>query len=402
MTRAARALAHLGEVDATLAVLALWCRHRDGAGVTRTEGDVITYGPGFDRLALPEQVGLLAHHVLHVALRHSARQAGLAERLGAGFDASLFGLAADGIINQVLVLAGHAIPRPAVLLTDLLAEAGLPAQSPVAALQDWDVDRLALALHRAPDRARRLRDWGKARGFQTDLASGPPSEAGKGQSEADWRNHLLRAFEAGRKAGSGIGRLGAVLADLSRDGTPWERLLRGLLAQALAERPRPSWKRPAGHWVARLAEAEARGGPVPVFAPGRQRQNQVARLVIGLDTSLSIDALTLDLFAAEAQAIARRSRAEAHLLAFDETVFATTRLDPAGWERLRLPELRRGGGTDYHDLFRKAGALGPSILVVLTDLDAPLPPAPRFPLLWAVIGPAQSPGYGKVLRLDQG
>jgi hypothetical protein len=81
-TRAARALAHLGEVDPALAVLALWCRHRDGAGTTRTSGDVITYGSGFGHLGLPEQVGLVAHHVLHVALRHSSRQAGLAERLG--------------------------------------------------------------------------------------------------------------------------------------------------------------------------------------------------------------------------------------------------------------------------------------------------------------------------------
>jgi len=82
--RAARAVAHLGEVDPALAVLALWCRIRDGDGPTRTTGDTITVGPTFDRLGLPEQVGLVAHHVLHVALRHSDRQAGLAERLGDG------------------------------------------------------------------------------------------------------------------------------------------------------------------------------------------------------------------------------------------------------------------------------------------------------------------------------
>ena len=98
MTRAARALAHLGEVDPALAVLSLWCRHRDGAE-TRTAGEVITYAPGFDTLGLPEQVGTVAHHVLHVALRHSARQAALAERAGPGFDPLLYGLAADGIVN---------------------------------------------------------------------------------------------------------------------------------------------------------------------------------------------------------------------------------------------------------------------------------------------------------------
>lgn len=397
--RAARALAHLGEVDATLAVLALWCRHRDGTGATCTAGDVITYGPAFDLLGLPEQVGLVAHHVLHVTLSHSARQASLSERLGEGFDASLFGLAADGIINETLILAGHAIPRPAVTLTALLAEAGLPAQSAVGALEEWDTDRLAMALHRDPKRAQRLRDWGKTKGFTLDLAIGTPEDKGKGQSTSDWRNHVLRAFEAGRKAGTGIGRLGAVLADLAPDTVPWEIHLRGLLARTLTERPRPSWRRPSGSWVARMADAEHRGGPVPVFEPGRQRMDYRPRIVIGLDTSSSIDAQTLQLFTAEAEAIVRRTGAEAHFMAFDESVSTQIRLDQNGWSALCDVPLRTGGGTDFHDLFDKASTIRPSIAVILTDLDAPLPPAPQFPILWAVPLAVPDPPYGRVIGI---
>ena len=397
--RAARALSHLGEVDAALAVLALWCRHRDGTGTTQTAGDVITYGPAFDLLGLPEQIGLVAHHVLHVALQHSARQSGLAERLGESFDTSLFGLAADGIINETLILAGHAIPRPAVTLTGLLSEAGLPAQSAVGALEEWDASRLAMALHRDAKRAQRLRDWGKTKGFEVDLATGEPENEGKGQSTSDWRNHVMRAFEAGRKAGTGIGRLGAVLADLAPETVPWEILLRGLLALALTERPRASWRRPSGSWVARMADAEHRGGPVPVFEPGRQRLDYQPRIVIGLDTSSSIDARTLQLFTAEAEAIVRRTGAEAHFLAFDETVFTQMRLDQNGWRQLRDLPLRTGGGTDFHDLFEKASKIRPSIAVILTDLDAPLPPAPPFPILWAVPHTVPDPPYGRVIGI---
>jgi predicted metal-dependent peptidase len=400
-TRATRALAHLGEVDPALAVLSLWCRHRDGMGTTRTEGDTITYGPGFDTLGLPEQVGLVAHHVLHVALRHSDRQAGLAERLGDGFDASLFGLAADGIINETLILAGHALPRPAVTLSDLLAEAGIPAKSAVDALERWDADRLAMALHSDPKRAQKLRDWGKTRGFAKDLGLGEPGQEGERQSVADWRNQILRALEAGRRAGSGIGRLGAILADLAPASVPWEVHLRGLLARALIERPHRSWRRPSGAWVARMAEAERRGGPVPVFESGRQRMDQRPRIVIGLDTSSSIDPQTLRLFTAEAEAIARRSGAEAHLLAFDEVVFAQDRLDPQGWPALRDASFRTGGGTDFGDLFDKATKIAPAIAVILTDLDAPLPPAPRFPVIWAVPGAVADPPFGTVLRLGE-
>lgn len=400
--RAARAVAHLGEVDPALAVLALWCRMRDGDGPTRTTRDTITVGPTFDRLGLPEQVGLVAHHVLHVALRHSDRQAGLAERLGDGFDATLFGLAADGIINETLILAGHAIPRPAVTLTDLLATAGLPATSPVDALGQWDADRLAMALHADPKRAERLRDWGQTRGFSVDLHSGTPEDDGKGQTAADWRNQVLRALEAGRKAGSGIGRLGAILADLTPDSVPWEVHLRGLLARALTERPRASWRRPSGAWVARSAMARRHGGPVPVFEPGRTRTDHRPRIVIGLDTSSSINLQTLRLFTAEARSIARRTGAEAHLLAFDEAVFSETRLDDQGWNSLHGQAWRTGGGTDFGDLFARAAQLGPSILVVLTDLDAPLPPRPTFAVLWAVPGAVTPPPYGRVLGIGEG
>jgi len=396
-SRAARALAHLAEVDPALAVLGLWCRHRDGH-VTATRGDTITYGAAFATLGLPEQVGLAAHHILHVALRHSARQAALAERLGDAFQADLFTLAADGIINETLLLAGHALPRPAITLTDLLAQAGLPAESPIAALSDWDADRLSMALHADPDRARRLSDWARSKGFQTDLSAGDPQE-GPAQSTADWRNHMLRALEAGRKAGTGIGRLGAILADLAPASVPWELHLRRLLARALTDHPRPSHRRPSSRWIAALAEAERSGRPAPAFQPGRQRQDMRPRIAIGLDTSSSIPPQTLRLFAAEAEAIARRTGAETHLLAFDETVSTTLRLDPNGWSGLRDTALRTGGGTDFTDLFARIAPLAPALAVILTDLDAPLPAKPGFPILWAVTEAVDPPPYGRLLRL---
>ncbi|MEJ6387990.1 vWA domain-containing protein [Gymnodinialimonas ulvae] len=397
--RASRALAHLGEVDPALAVLALWCRHRDGAGATKTQGASISYGPTFASLGLAEQVGLVAHHVLHVALQHSDRKAALAERLGTRFDGGLFDLAADAIINETLQLAGHALPRPAVLVTDLLSEIGEPSPSAVAALSDWDADRLAMLLHADPQRAEKARDFGAARGFVQDLELGEPDNEGTPQTAADWRGQMLRALEAGRKAGTGIGRLGAILADLAPPTVPWEVELRGLLAKALSDAPRVSHRRPAGRWVAMAADAQARARPEPVFEPGRARDGTRSRVVVALDTSSSIDPLVQSLFFNEIQGVKRRSGAEVHLLAFDEEVFETRRIDG-----LRPPlaglELRNGGGTDFAPVFATARGLDPSVLVLLTDLDAPPPDAPRFPVIWAVPGrvPVEAP-FGRVLRL---
>jgi predicted metal-dependent peptidase len=402
-TRATRALAHLGEVDPALAVLSLWCGHRDGEGATRTMGDTIVYGPGFASLGLAEQVGLAAHHVLHVALRHADRQAALAERLGPRFDASLYGLAADGIINETLLLAGHGLPRPAVTLTDLLDEIGRPAKSPVEALADWDADRLAVLLHSDARLAEKARDWGVTRGFAQDLGLGEPDDTGERQKTADWRNQLLRALEAGRKAGTGVGRLGAILADMAPAETAWEVVLRGILARALTDRPRVSHRRPAGAWVAMMAEAQAGGRPEPAFQPGLARRSDRPRIAIGLDTSSSIDPLTLSLFVAETEGIVRRTGAEAHLLAFDEAVHDTRRIDDAGWRGLRGVALRTGGGTDFAPMLEAAARLSPSITVVLTDLDAPFGPAPACPVLWAVPGRGEvaTPPFGRVLRIGE-
>jgi len=397
-TRAARALAHLGEIDPALAVLSLWCRHRDGDGPTTTRGETVTYGPAFPALGLPEQTGLAAHHILHVALRHSARMADLAERLGDSFDPTLYQLAADGIVNETLQLAGHALPRPATTLTGLLTEAQIPHTSPIDALTEWDADRLTMELHRDPDRARRLRETARARGIEPDLAAGDPAD-GPAQSAADWRNQMLRALEAGRKAGTGIGRLGAILADLAPAAVPWELHLRRLLALALTDHPRTSFRRPAPRWTARLSEAERLNTPFPPFEPGRQRSDHRPRLVIGLDTSSSIDAQTLRLFTAEAEAIARRTGAETHLLPFDETVASRTRLDPDAWSSLQTLQLRTGGGTDYTDLFAQSARLNPSLLIILTDLDAPLPPKPATPVLWATPRPTDPPPHGRHLTL---
>jgi predicted metal-dependent peptidase len=103
-----------------------------------------------------------------------------------------------------------------------------------------------------------------------------------------------------------------------------------------------------------MAEAQAQGRPEPAFQPGRARQSDRPRIAIGLDTSSSIDPLTLSLFVAEAEGIVRRTGAEAHLLAFDEAVHEARRIDArAGGGSGR--GARTGGGTDFAPVLEAAG-----------------------------------------------
>ena len=119
--------------------------------------------------------------------------------------------------------------------------------------------------------------------------------------------------------------------------------------------------------------------------------------------SSSVSDAVLARFAAEIVRIAARSGAEVHLLAFDESVRVTEVLDPRrGPEQITALRLARDGGTDFAPVLAAAADLGPAMIVVLTDLDADLPPPPgRIPVLWAVPArPARAPGYGRVILLD--
>jgi predicted metal-dependent peptidase len=180
-------------------------------------------------------------------------------------------------------------------------------------------------------------------------------------------------------------------------------VLRGLLARALTETPKPSHRRPARAWIAAEAEARRTGGPVPAFQPGLRRRAEQPRVVIGMDASGSIDDTRLALFMAEVTGIARRVGAEVHLIQFDEAVQTQVRLVPHGWQaQLAALPLARGGGTDFGPALAAALTLNPSAIVVLTDLDGPFGPAPRnVPVIWAVPAALDPPvpPFGRVLSL---
>lgn len=430
--RAVRALARLAETDPALASLALWCRHRDddAPGLAVSDATTIRYGPGFAGLSLAEQTGVAAHHILHVAFRHAPRSAALSGRLGGMFDADLFNIAADAIVNEALEAAGYVLPRPFVTLGGLLSEAFGEAGAGREALARLDAERLYLRLAAASARTGRgaadrpggdrgqaaggavavaaLRRWAEAEGYHRDIApDGAGSSGGRGperaEEDGDWRQRVARAMDQGRAAGRGVGMLGRSIADARPPATPWEVLLRGLVARAVTEGPRPGYFRPSNRWLAQDSAAREAAGPAPGFEPARLRRRAVPRIAVGIDVSGSIDGPRLSRFAAEIAGIGRRTGAEVYVLAFDDAVQGTTRMAGRDWEReITGLTLTGGGGTSFDGVVAAAGALAPSVLVVLTDLDGAFGPAPRgLPVIWAVPDAATTPRppFGRVIDL---
>ncbi|ABM61042.1 DUF2201 family putative metallopeptidase [Halorhodospira halophila] len=410
--------------------LALWAHHRDVAdgvleGPVANDGRTLYYAPAFAELPRPEQVGWVAHQVLHVALRHAQRREALAGVLG-DVDPELFNHCADALVNTTL---GHldwlALPAGAVTLERVLREV-LPdaAAAPERALLEWDVERLYRAVddrrggssdsrgragqggggeasgrrHAATGRtdgprAARLRQL--AAGTEADLmpAAGEPPEVAVEEARA-WSERLVRAH-----ADDGaFSMLRGLLADRPTPRTPWEHILRTRLARGLARLPERSWSRPARSWLANRGRTA--GGRRMPWEPGIVTARRVPRLALVVDASGSIDDGLLARFAGELAAITRRSEAQLVVIVGDDRVRRVVHLAP-GASPLAELQFQGGGGTDFTPLLEAADRHTPDQAVVLTDLQGPCRFRPPWPLLW-VVPPAWAdaePPWGERLVL---
>jgi predicted metal-dependent peptidase len=225
-------------------------------------------------------------------------------------------------------------------------------------------------------------------------AEGSPLE-GEAEAARAWRERLDRAHaQDGRES-----LLRTLLHDLPRPRTPWTQLLRTRLARALAHEPAVTWARPARSWLAN--QGRTRDGRRMPFEPGQAGPRRAPRLAVVVDVSGSIDARLLQRFAAEVDALSRQHGAGGVLIAGDDRVRHVEPFHPGRcrWQSLVF---EGGGGTDFAPLLAEAGRHRPDIAVVLTDLDGPAGPCPRWPVLWAV--PAEHARtvvpFGRIVVMD--
>ena len=405
------------------------------APLISTDGHTIRYAPAFEQLPLAEQAGWVAHEVLHIALRHPARFLDLKRLLGDA-DLQLFNLCADAIVNSTLAHLGWLqLPVSALTLDRLLASTLGVEQGAEVALLEWDVERLYRAIDDrqtpAPGRQRNQRNQrptqrggsaGGAEGGSSTAAAtagqgaGPdpapgaaPSPApvdgpraarvrahahaahadlqpdpltqGPPEAQAEqarvWSERLLRAHASD----GDFSMLRTLLADLPHSRTPWEQVLRTLLARALSMRRGVSWSRPSRSYIANQGRTGA-GRRMP-WEPGFSATTAVPRLVLIVDVSGSVDDALMARFAREIVAITRRLESGVVLVIGDQCVQRVQRFEPG---RLVLADIvfQGGGGTDFTPLLEEADKHRPDIAVVLTDLDGPARWRPGWPVIWAV------------------
>ena len=442
--RATRAVQKLVEFAPATGGLALWIHHQDvddgkPAITAANDGKTIYYGAAFERLPLAEQMGLVAHQVLHVALRHPQRLLEMQRRLG-DVDPQLYNICADAIINTTL---GHlswlTLPGGSVFLEDLLARALRIQQNAEQALLEWNLERLYRALDdrqqrgagrganagngRGQDQAQRGGRQSRSatqdnqapqqadghRAAQARLAGAdiivdllPAAEAERPEAEAEQAREWAERISRAHTGDGAYSMLRALLADLPKVRTPWEHLLRTQLTRGLAQQPELSWSRPARSYLANRGRVggTARALRMP-WEPGISSTRAVARLALLVDVSGSIDELLLARFAQEIEAITRRLATRIVVIVGDMQVREVRVCEP-GRSNLREIQFQGGGGTDFTPLLQTAERYSPDMAVFLTDLDGKLDHRPSYPVLWAV--PAQYEympmPFGRKLVLD--
>ncbi len=426
--RGTRAVQRLVELAPSTGGLALWIRHQDladggEAQLIASNGKTIYYGYAFEALSLAEQTGLVAHEVLHVALRHSRRFSDLRRLLG-DVDLDIYNLCADAIINSTLSHLGWLkLPTTAVHLDRLLTDVLNVHENLDKALLEWDLERLYRAIddRRPPfalraagtpqsrraegettpredgaarntsqrsqtqpapvrnDGPKSLRARQLSRAIMRDLLPSDDEEGPEDEAELsrEWRERLLRAH-----VNDGVhSLLRALVADLPKTRTPWEHVLRTRLSRGLSRQVALSWSRPARSYLANRGRIGL-DKRMP-WEPGRTSTKLVPRLVVIVDVSGSIDDALLQRFAREIEAITRRLETRVVTIIGDRQVSRVEVFEP-GRCRLRDIRFHGGGGTDFSPLLEEADEHRPDLGVVLTDLQGPARFRPAWPVLWAV------------------
>ncbi len=348
-------------------------RMTDQIPTAATDGKTIWFNPQFiDKLEMPALCGLVAHELLHAALRHGSRRR---ER-----DALLWNIAADVVVNGMIRAdTGYSLPEGGVEMPKL------------AHLSVEEVyEQLATGRHRLPKLT--LLDLGTA---LPDSGMGPGSpgvldEHSQQELERLWNSALQQADAVTRriKRGFGSSGLGSMREfDQARQATQnW----RDLLWQFMVSTPFDFGGFDRRFIHRKLYLEETVGESVEV--------------AICIDTSASIGKDELGQFMAEIQSILDAyPQIKGTLFYADADLYGP---HDFGADTV-MPEVKGGGGTSFKPFFQwveRQNAQGNRpVCVYFTDGYGDFPSsAPESPVLWLVLpGGLESSRYpfGEVVRM---
>jgi predicted metal-dependent peptidase len=320
-----------------------------------TDGRCICYDSSYvDRRSDDELVGILAHEVMHCALRHHTRRG---ER-----DPNRWNEAADYAINPILKDAGLTLPD-GVLIEDLFR--GMSAEQIYEALPP-------------PTPGDKPPDLADRPGAVLD-APDPVQE------DAEWQVAVKQAAQAALMIGRLPDGVKVAVEEAAKPRIDWRAALRRFV-QYCADADY-SWQRPDRRYTA-----------FGLYLPSLQAES-LPPIVVAVDTSGSTEEI-LPVFAAELQSIVDECQPQATIVVMaDAAVHRVDRFERG--EDIAF-DVQGLGGTDFRPTFEYVEREESDVacLIYLTDGDGRYPKLPSaVPTLWAVTDPSIHVPWGDVIHI---
>jgi len=221
-----------------------------------------------------------------------------------------------------------------------------------------------------------------------------PTTAALERNDSEWRTVCETAHQIAKLRGTMPAGLERLFTEELEPHVPWGEHVQTIIARTLGS-DGYNWRRPDRRLIIR-----------DIYAPGRT--GHAAKLiVVGSDTSGSINGKTLDMWYAELAGIFEELKpAQLVIMWCDAGVHDVDWCDePGDLNVIRKRGVRGGGGTSFIPVFDKIDELGlePDALIYLTDGYGSFPEVePAYPVIWGTIGldPDQYP-FGEAVAVPE-
>lgn len=351
---------------------------RADIGTMATDGTSLFFSPDFvERITEAEVLGVLCHEVLHVAYAHHLRRG---KR-----DPRLWNIACDYAINLIVIDSGMKLPEGGLISEDYR---GLSAEKIYDLLvkeqEKRDVDGPQGGSH-IPDGD----DWEIGGVLDKPGEEGKPL-TGEALDEAIRENEVSvsQAATAALAQGKLPKELRRLISEIAKGTVRWDEELQRIFASTFSADY--TWSRPNRRHIGR-----------GVYLPSTVREG-VGEVVIGVDTSRSINGPVLDAFwSVVGDVIEQASPERVHIVWCDSKVQHVQTFEQG--EQL-TPEARGGGGTDFRPVFRwiEEQGIEPQALIYITDMYGYFPDqAPDYPTIWVKTTDVEAP-FGSEVRIEVG
>jgi predicted metal-dependent peptidase len=345
-----------------------------------TNGKAFFWNPDFvATLTADELLGVMAHEVMHMALKHSLRRYNR--------NPIVWNWACDYAINPIVTECGMTLPKGGLLdpnykgmSADAIYNLLMKEQDKHGRDPDGEKDS-------DPDKRGRGRGRGPGGKNGPDTMHGDVMDPGemspeeRAKVERGVRQRVAQAAMVARMAGKLTGSLEAMVGAILNPTVPWPDLLRDYMTRV--SKDDESWQRRNRRYT-------------DVILPARWSQRMGEIVIIG-DTSGSVTEEELNKVAAEVNAIAEGVRPELVRVVWADTEVKREETFEPG-EPIKLHPLGRGG-TDMRVPLEHVERYDAQVVVLITDGHTPWPSAePPYPLIVCCTTQTDVP-IGSVVRV---